>query len=105
VVKTPIFGHFCCQKRAEGDTTKRRGDTKDRCGGSGGETKNGRDRGGRDDADDDRDLIDKWKRTLLSDAIERTPGKKKPIREAYADRRVRERCQMRNQKSDDSRRR
>ena len=30
--KTPIFGNFSGYERAEADTTKRRGDTKDRCG-------------------------------------------------------------------------
>jgi len=105
VEQTSIFGHFCGQNRTEGDTTKRRGDTKDRCSGRGGETKNGRNGGRHENAGGDRDLIDGWKSALLCDATERTSDKKKPIREAYADRRVRERCQTRNQKSDDSRRR
>jgi hypothetical protein len=105
VVKTPIFGHFSGQKGAEGDTTKWRGDTKDRCTGRDREAKQRRDRGRYENADGDRDLIDGWKSTLLCDAVELIPGKKKPIREAYADRRVRERCQTRNQKSDDLRRR
>jgi hypothetical protein len=105
VVKTPIFGHFSGENRAEADTTKRRGDTKDRCGGQGAETKNGCDRSRHENAAGDRDPISGGKSTLLCDALERTSGKKKPIREAYADRRVRERCQTRNQKSDDSRRR
>jgi hypothetical protein len=105
VEKSATFGPFSGHKGAEADTTKRRGDTKDRCSGRGGETKNGRDRHRHEDANGDRDLIDGWENALLCDAIERTPGKKKPIREAYADRRVRERCQSRNQKSDDSSRR
>jgi hypothetical protein len=74
VVKAPIFGHFCSQIRAEGDTTKRRGDTKDRCGRPDGETKNECDHRRHDNADDDRDLIDGRKSTLLCDAMERTPG-------------------------------
>jgi hypothetical protein len=58
VVKTPIFGQFCSQYRAEGDTTKRRGDTKDRRGRRGGETQNGCDGDRHEDTGGDRDLID-----------------------------------------------
>jgi hypothetical protein len=105
VEKTPILGHFSSQEGADGDTTKWRGDTKDRCGGRGRQMEKGSDRGRHENSDRDRDLVDGWKSAPLCDAVERTPGKKKPIREAYADRRVRERCQTRNQKSDDSRRR
>src|SRR5437667_64232 len=57
VVKTPVFGQFSGQNRAKADTTKRRGDTKDRCGGRGGETKNGCDGGRHENAGGDRDLI------------------------------------------------
>jgi hypothetical protein len=96
---------FAPKYEPEGDTTKRRGDTKDRCGRPGGETKNGCDHGRRDDADDDRDLTDGWKGTLLSDAMERTPVKRnrsaRPTRiGGFAKGARRE-----NQKSDDSRRR
>src|SRR5438034_8805828 len=105
VVKTPVFGQFSGQNRTKGDTTKRRSDTKDRCGWRGGEMKNGCDRGRQENAGGDRDLIHGRERPLPCDATRVPPGKKKPIREAYADRRVRERCQTRNQKSDDSRRR
>ena len=94
--KTPIFGHFSRDEGAEGDTTKRRDDTKVRCRGRGRQTEEGRDRGRHENADRDGDLVDGWKSALLCDVVERTPGKKKPIREAYADRRVRERCQTRN---------
>jgi hypothetical protein len=58
VEKTPIFGHFSGDDRAEGDTTKRRGDTKDRCARGSSETKNGRDRDRHENAHGDRELID-----------------------------------------------
>jgi hypothetical protein len=76
VVKARIFGQFSCQKRANGDTTKRRGDTKDRCRGRGSETNKGCDRGRGEDADDDRDLVDGRESTLLCDAMERTRTKR-----------------------------
>jgi hypothetical protein len=76
VVKTPIFGHFSGQERAKGDTTKRRGDTKDRCGGGRRETEKGCDRRGDENTRGDRDLIDGWKSTLLCDACERTRTKR-----------------------------
>jgi hypothetical protein len=76
VVKARIFGHFSGYERPEGDTTKRRGDTKDRCGGLGSETKNGCDRGRCEHAHDDRDLVDGGESTLLCDAIERTRVKR-----------------------------
>jgi hypothetical protein len=74
--KSATFGPFSGHKRAEADTTKRRGDTKDRCSGRGGETKNGRDRHRHEDANGDRDLIDGWESALLCDAIERTRVKR-----------------------------
>src|SRR6266513_3041657 len=53
----------------------------------------------------DEDVTDSHERAVQKAPIfghfsreERAEGKKKPIREAYADRRVRERCQTRNQK-------
>jgi hypothetical protein len=76
VVKTAIFGQFPGQQRAEGDTTKRRGDTKDRCTGRGRQMEKGRDRGRHENADGDRDLVDGRKSALLCDAVESTPGKK-----------------------------
>jgi hypothetical protein len=76
VEKTAIFGHFSGQEGTEGDTTKRRGDTKDRCGRRGGETKNGCDRRRHEDANGDRDLIDWRESALLCDAIERTRVKR-----------------------------
>jgi hypothetical protein len=76
VVKTRIFGHFSGYEGAEGDTTKRRSDTKDRCSWQRTETKNGCDRGRREDAHDDRDLIDGGESTLLCDAMERTRVKR-----------------------------
>src|SRR2546428_12260147 len=68
VVKPPVFGQFSGQNRAKGDTTKRRGDTKDRCGWRGGETKNGGDRGRQENAGGDRDLIHGRERPLPCDA-------------------------------------
>ncbi len=55
--KAAIFGHFSGYERAKSDTTKRRGDTKDRCGRRGGETKNGCDRNRDKDTRRDRDLV------------------------------------------------
>jgi hypothetical protein len=69
VVKTAVFGQFSGQERAERDTTKGRGDTKDRCGGDGRQTEKGRDRGRYENAGGDRDLIDGRKSTLPCDAV------------------------------------
>jgi hypothetical protein len=67
VVQARVFGQFSGQIGAERDTTKRRGDTKDRRGRQDGETKNGRDRRRHEDTHDDRALLDGWERTSLSD--------------------------------------
>jgi hypothetical protein len=58
VKKTPIFGQFSGQVGAERDTTKRRGDTKDRCGGGRRQTQESRNDRGRDETRGDRDLVD-----------------------------------------------
>jgi hypothetical protein len=58
VVQTPIFGQFSGHKRADGDTTKRCGDTKDRRGRLGAETKNGRDRRRDEHTHSDGELMD-----------------------------------------------
>jgi hypothetical protein len=93
--KAAIFGHFSGDERAKGDTTNRRGDTKDRCGSRGRETEAERDRHRNQDSRDHRGLVDRRNSALPCDDIEAYSDKKKPIREAYADRRVRERCQTR----------
>ena len=103
--KAPIFGHFSGDERAQGDTTKRRGDTKDRCARSDRQTENGRDRGRREYAGADRDLIEGWKSTLLCDGIERTRLKRNRSARPTRIGGFAKGARHENQKSDDSRRR
>jgi hypothetical protein len=105
VVKTRIFSQFSGQKCADGDTTKRRGDTKDRCGGQDSETKNGCDRGRGDDANDYRDLVDRRESTLLCDAMERTRTKRNRSARPTRIGGFAKGARLENQKSDDCRRR
>jgi len=58
VVQTRVFSQFSGQIRAHRDTRKRRGDTKDRCGGRGSEAEEERNDRGRDKTRGDRDLVD-----------------------------------------------
>jgi len=60
VVETRIFGQFSGQKCANGDTTKRSGDTKDRRTRAGSETEDERAADGREEANGDRGPIDRW---------------------------------------------
>src|SRR5438093_12116009 len=68
VIETRIFGQFSGQKRADRDTTKRRGDTKDRCAGRRGESEKSRDHRRDEDAHGNRELLDGWERALRCDA-------------------------------------
>jgi hypothetical protein len=72
VVQSRIFGQFSGQIRAGGDTTKGRGDTKDRCGGGARDTEDERNRHGGDDARGDSELIDGRRSASLGDVSERT---------------------------------
>jgi hypothetical protein len=76
VVNTRIFGHFSGDEPAECDTTKRRGDTKDRCGRPGRKAENRRDQSRDNYAHGNGDLVHRRKSTLLCDAIEPTRTKR-----------------------------
>ena len=103
--KAPIFGYFSGEERAEGDTEKRRDDTKGRCGRRGGETQDRRYRGRHRNARGDRDLIDGGKSALLCDA--RSVPRVKRNRSARPTRigGFAKGARYENQKSDDLRRR
>jgi hypothetical protein len=105
VVETRVFGQFSGQIGPQRDTTKRRGDTKDRCVHGGDETKNECDRNGRENTDDDRDLIDGRECALLCDAL--SVPRLKRNRSARPTRigGFAKGARHENQKSDDSRRR
>ena len=77
MVQTRVFGQFSGQKRAEGDTTKRSGDTKDRCTRTGSETEDERAADGREEANDDRGPIDRRERALRGYVNERIGWEKK----------------------------
>jgi hypothetical protein len=61
VVQTRVFGQFSGQKRADRDTTKRRGDTKNRGIRSSPETEDESAADCREQAVRDRGPIDRWK--------------------------------------------
>ena len=61
MVQARIFGQFSGQKRADRDTTKRSGDTKDRRTRPYPETEDERTSDGREEAEGDRVPIDGWK--------------------------------------------
>jgi hypothetical protein len=61
MVQTRVFGQFSGQKRADGDTTKRSGDTKDRRTRSSPDTEDESASDGREEADGDRGPINRWK--------------------------------------------
>src|SRR2546428_2574467 len=81
----PFSGQIC----AQGDTKDRCSETKDRSAGLGDDAARDPDRDRDRDAERDRAPVDPWPRALPLDAAS-VPPKKKPIREAYADRRDRE---------------
>jgi hypothetical protein len=68
VVQTRVFGHFSGQKGACRDTTKRCGDTKDRCASRRGEAEECSDRRRHEDARADRELLDGRESAPLTDA-------------------------------------
>src|SRR5439155_968053 len=115
VVEGMVFCPFSGQKSANGDTRNRCNATGDRRDRGSGESQKRGDDDGDHDADRNSGPLDGWRRSSLRDATsvvltrmliaDRRWRKRKPIREAYADRRVRERCRFSKRKSDDLRRR
>src|SRR5207244_12087401 len=81
----PVAG----QGGAQGETKDRCSEAKDRSAGLGDDAARDPDRDRDRDAERDRAPVDPWPRALPLDAASVSP-KKKPIREAYADRRDRE---------------
>jgi hypothetical protein len=71
-----VFGQFSGQVATGRDTTKRRGDTKDRCARGRPKTEDRSDRYGDQDARDHGGLLDRWESATLTDAVS-VQGKKK----------------------------